>query len=180
GWSAADGKLLWHYDHPSCGMANCSTPIFRDGDVFAASGYRNGGGKARLKKDDKGEFKADEAFFVRDFQNQHGGVVLVGDYLYGTNENSLLCVNFKTGKIEWKERSVGKGSVAAADGHMYVRGENGKVALVEANPTEYKEKGQFKQPDLGREKPWPYPVIAGGKLYLRDWDALFCYDISAK
>jgi len=180
GVAAEDGKLLWHYDHPSCGQANCSTPIFRDGAVFAASAYRNGGGKAFIKKDDKGGFKTEEAFFLRELQNQHGGIVLVGDHLYGTNETTLLCVNFKTGKVEWSERCVGKGSVAAADGLLYVRGENGKVALVEANPAGYKEKGLFTQPDRGREKAWPHPVIADGKLYLRDWDGLFCYDISAK
>src|SRR5262249_58567873 len=120
------------------------------------------------------------AFFVREAQNQHGGMVLVGDHLYGTNETALLCVSWKTGKVEWSERSVGKGSIAAADGCLYVRGENGKVALVEANPAGYKEKGLFTQPDRGREKAWPHPVIADGKLYLRDWDGLFCYDISAK
>jgi outer membrane protein assembly factor BamB len=180
GVSAADGKLLWHYDHPSSGQANCSTPIFRDGDVFAASAYRTGGGKAHIKKDGKDGFKVEEAFFVRELQNQHGGLVLVGDHLYGTNETALLCVNFKTGKVEWSERCVGKGSVAAADGLLYVRGENGKVALVEANPAGYKEKGLFTQPDRGREKAWPHPVITSGKLYLRDWDGLFCYDISAK
>jgi outer membrane protein assembly factor BamB len=177
---SAEGKFLWHYDHPSCGQANCSTPVVRDGDVFAASGYRNGGGKAHIKKDDKGGFKAEEAFFVREAQNQHGGLVLVGDHLYGTNETALLCVNWKSGKVEWSERCVGKGSVAAADGCLYVRGENGKVALVEANPAGYKEKGLFTQPERGREKAWPHPVIAGGKLYLRDGDKLFCYEVSEK
>jgi outer membrane protein assembly factor BamB len=182
GVSAAEGKLLWHYDHPSSGQANCSTPIYHDGAVFAAAGYNTGGGKAVIKKDstDEKSFKAEESYFVRDFVNQHGGVVLVGDYLYGTNENTLLCVNWKTGKVEWKDRSVGKGSIAAADGFLYVRSEDGKMALVEANPKEYKEAGRFTQPSRSKQKSWPYPVIAGGKLYLRDWDTLFCYDISAK
>jgi outer membrane protein assembly factor BamB len=179
GVSAENGKLLWHYDHVSTGMANCATPISRDGGVFASSSYNAGGGLAKIKKDDKG-FKAEEAFFVKEMQNHHGGMVLVGDYIYGTNNTVLLCINFKTGKVEWSERGVGKGSVTAADGCIYVRGENGKVALVEANPAGYKEKGQFTQPDRSREKAWPHPVVAGGKLYLRDWDTLFCYDITAE
>jgi outer membrane protein assembly factor BamB len=113
-------------------------------------------------------------------QNHHGGMILLGDHLYGTGTAALLCVNFKTGKVAWQERSVGKGSVAYADGHLYVRGENGTVALVEANPAEYKEKGRFRQPDRSRQLAWPHPVIAGGRLYLRDWDILLCYDVKAK
>jgi outer membrane protein assembly factor BamB len=86
-------------------------------------------------------------------------------------------VDFKTGKIAWDDRSVGKGSVVYADGRLYVRGEGGKVALVEANPAKYVEKGRFEQPDRSKEKAWPHPVVSNGKLYLRDWDGLFCYDV---
>jgi len=125
-------------------------------------------------------FTAKEEYFIRAMQNHHGGIVLVGDHFYGTGTNTLLCVNFKTGKIAWQERSVGKGSVAYADGHLYVRSENGPVALVEATPAGYKEKSRFSQPDRSAKQAWPYPVIAGGKLYLRDWDTLFCYDIKEK
>jgi len=179
GVAAKDGKQLWTYNKPASRSANCSTPIFRDGCVFAASGYNNGGGMARITRDGS-SFTAKEEYFVRAMQNHHGGMVLVGDHIYGTGANTLLCVNFKTGKTAWQERSVGKGSVAYADGHLYVRSENGPVALVEATPTGYKEKSRFSQPDRSGQKAWPYPVIAGGKLYLRDWDTLFCYDIKEK
>ena len=98
GVSAADGKLLWRYNAPANSTANCSTPIFRDGCVFAASAYRTGGGKAKITKDGT-TFSANEEFFLDSFQNQHGGMVLVGDYVYGTNNGSLLCVNFKDGTV---------------------------------------------------------------------------------
>jgi outer membrane protein assembly factor BamB len=176
GISAKDGKLLWHYDHPANAIANCSTPIFRDNSVFAASAYNIGGGRASIKGSE-GRFQADELFFVKKLQNHHGGMVLVGDHVYGTGGNLLMCVSFKTGEIAWQSRGVGKGSVAYADGHIYHRGEDGKVALVEATPTGYKEKSRFSQPDRSDKKAWAYPVIVGGKLYLRDWDVLLCYDI---
>jgi outer membrane protein assembly factor BamB len=179
GVSAADGKLLWRYDAPANTTANCSTPIFRDGCVFAASAYRTGGGKAKITKDGT-TFSAKEEFFLDSFQNQHGGMVLVGDYIYGTNNGSLLCVNFKDGTVVWTARSVGKGSITYADGHLIVRSEGGAVALVEATPQGYKEKGRFSQPDRSSQRAWSYPVVAGGKLYLRDWDNLFVYDIKAK
>jgi outer membrane protein assembly factor BamB len=104
-------------------------------------------------------------------------VVLVGGYLYGTNNSNLLCVDFKTGETKWKNRSVGKGSIAAADGRLYVRGENGPIALVEASPDAYKEVGRFDQPDRSKKKAWPHPVIANGRLYIHDADVLLCFDV---
>jgi outer membrane protein assembly factor BamB len=176
GIDAKEGKLLWHYDDPANGTANISTPIVRDNFVFAASAYGTGGGLAKITKESDG-FKAEQQYFVKQMQNHHGGLVLVKDHVYGTNNGSLLCIEFKTGKIVWDDRCVGKGSVTYADGHLYVRGEKDKVALVEANPAKYVEKGQFTQPDRSKQNAWPHPVVVGGKLYLRDWDSLFCYDV---
>jgi outer membrane protein assembly factor BamB len=178
GIAAKDGKLLWHYDDPAS-QTNCSTPLVHGDAVFAASGYGTGGGRANIKVSD-GTFKSEPAFFVKSLQNHHGGMVLVGDHVYGTGAAALLCVSFKDGEVAWQERGVGKGSVCFADGHIYHRGENGGVALVEATPAGYKEKGRFMQPDRSEKKAWPHPVVAGGKLYLRDWDALFCYDVKEK
>ena len=179
GVTAKDGKLLWHYEKPANSTANITTPIVRDDLVFAVSSYGTGGGQAKIVKTADG-FKAEPQWFNERFQNHHGGVVLVKDHLYGTSNSGLMCVNFKTGKTVWQERSVGKGSVTYADGHLYVRGENGKVALVEANPEKYVETGRFDQPDRSKQAAWPHPVVANGKLYLRDWDVLFCYDVKAK
>ena len=177
GIAAQDGKLLWRYDAPANRQGiNCSTPIYRDHLVFAASAYGNGGGLARLATS-AGEVKAEEVYFTKQMQNHHGGVVLLGDYLYGFDNSNLTCIEFQTGKIMWTNRSVGKGSVTYADGFLYARSEQGPVALVEANPKEYVEKGRFDQPDRSRANSWPYPVVANGRLYLRDQDVLLCYDV---
>ncbi|MBI1373993.1 MAG: PQQ-binding-like beta-propeller repeat protein [Phycisphaera sp.] len=176
GVRAADGAFLWHYDAPANPTANCSTPLYRDGAVFAASAYGNGGGRATIKRDGD-TWTATEDYFVKQMQNHHGGMVLVDGYIYGTGGNSLICIDYKTGEIVWQERSVGKGSIAYADGHLYVRSEKGPVALVEANPKAYTETGRFDQPDRASEPSWAHPVIANGELYLRDWDTLLCYDV---
>jgi outer membrane protein assembly factor BamB len=180
GVSAQDGKLLWRYSGtvPARG-ANIPTPIFYEDYVFSTVGYNTGCGLVKLSAAD-GKFKATEVYFNSQLSNHHGGVVRVGDAVYGTNNNALVCLDFKTGKKKWQERSVGKGSIAAADGCLYVRGENGPVALVEATPTAYKEKSRFTPPDRSRLKAWTHPVIANGKLYLRDQDVLLCYDIKQK
>jgi len=90
----------------------------------------------------------------------------------------------KTVKALWQEKqgAIGKGSIAYADGRFYLRSEDkkGTVALIEASPDGYKEHGRFDQPDRTEKNSWAHPVIAGGKLYLRDQDLLLCYDIKAK
>jgi outer membrane protein assembly factor BamB len=174
GVNAADGQLAWRFDAPATprGIV-CSTPIYRDGYVFAASGYGHGGGLAKVTKS-----SATDVYFTRDMKNQHGGMVVVGDYLYGFDDPSTLtCLNFKTGEVKWTNRSVGKGSVAFADGMIYARSERQGIALVEATPNGYVEKGRFDQPERSNAAAWPHPVIANGKLYLRDQGNLFCYDV---
>jgi outer membrane protein assembly factor BamB len=179
GLEAKSGKLLWHYDKPANTTANISTPLWQGNRVFAASGYGTGGGQVEIVRKD-GEFEAVEKFFLKNMQNHHGGMILLGNHFYGTNGNALLCVDWLTGAIAWQNRSVGKGSVAYADGHLYVRSEKGPVALVEATPKAYREKGRFEQPDRSEKNAWAHPVVAGGRLYLRDWDILLAYDVKSK
>ncbi|MBM4153527.1 MAG: polyvinylalcohol dehydrogenase [Lentisphaerae bacterium] len=176
GVSAADGKLLWTYDAPASSTANCTTPIVSGDIVFAASAYNTGGGAARISRTPSG-FEAKEIWFLKDFQNHHGGVVLIGGHLYGTGASQLLCVDLKTGAVAWRAPSVGKGSVVAAGGQLYVRSENGPIALVDASPAAYSEKGRFDQPDRRKEKAWPHILVAGGRMVVRDQDLLLCYDV---
>jgi outer membrane protein assembly factor BamB len=188
GVAAADGKFLWRYDKPACRMGiNCSTPIYHDGLVFASSAYSTGGGLVKLSKDGHGGVKAEEVYFTRRMQNHHGGMILLDGCLYGAsggNEGGFLaCLDFATGKVLWDERDergVPKGSVALADGRLYYRTENGTMLLIEPDPKHYVERGRFEQPDRSRASAWPHPVIANGKLYLRDQDVLLCYDVKAK
>ncbi len=169
----ADGKFLWRYDKPANGTANVATPVFHDDRVFFTSDYGTGGGLVKVSADGS----ADEVYFNRDMKNHHGGVVLVGKHLYGFNSSVLTCMEFATGKVAWQNRSVGKGSLCFADGHLYVMSENGVVGLVEATPAGYHEKSRFNLPDRSDSPSWTHPVVANGRLYLRDQGNLFCYDV---
>jgi outer membrane protein assembly factor BamB len=190
GVAASDGKFLWRYDRPANRMGiNCSTPLYQDGLVFAASAYGAGGGLVKLSKDAKGGVKAEEVYSTPKMQNHHGGMILLDGCLYGANGGNeggyLICLDFKTGKVLWDERASGqrrapKGSVILADGRLYYRTENGTMLLIEPNPKEYIERGRFQQPDQSNAPAWAHPVIANGKLYLRDQDVLLCYDVKAK
>jgi outer membrane protein assembly factor BamB len=189
GFAVSDGKFLWRYDKPANRMGiNCSTPVYQDGMVFASSAYGAGGGLVKLSKDANGSVKAEEVYATTDMQNHHGGLILLDGYLYGAsggNEGgALACLDFKTGKVMWDQReSAGrraKGSVALADGRLYYRMEDGTMVLIEPSPKQYVERGRFEQPDRTRLPAWSHPVIANGKLYVRDQDVLLCYDVKAK
>ena len=137
---------------------------------------------AQLLKDLAGsgdDIKAEEVYFTKKMRNHHGGMVLIGDYLYGSDEGHLTCLEFQSGEIQWAEGKPGKGSIAYADGQLYYRNEGGPMVLVEANPKKYVEHGRFTPPRTGKPA-WPHPVVANGCLYLRDGQALFCYNAKSQ
>lgn len=178
GVRASDGKLMWQYKNAANGTANCTTPVFADNKVFFSSAYGTGSGLLGLSAQG-GEVKQQEIYFTKEMMNHHGGVVLVNGYLYGFSNSVLTCLEFATGKKMWMNRSVGKGSLTYADGLLFLLGEDHTVGLAEASPNGYVEKGRFPITDLGRPS-WAHPVIAGGKLYIRDQNTLTCYDVKGR
>lgn len=178
GVDAITGNLLWDYARSANGTANCSTPVHADGYVFSASAYGTGGGMVKVTRDGD-NFTAEEVYFEKKMQNHHGGMVLVGDYLYGFGSGSLMCLNFKTGEMAWQAGSVRKGSLCYADGDLYCLSERNQFALATANSEEYIEKGRFNLPRSGRPT-WAHPVVANGQLYVRDQNSLTCYDVRAE
>jgi outer membrane protein assembly factor BamB len=181
GVDAKTGKFLWRYDKIVGSIpANIPTPVAQDAYVYGAT-VSGGGGLVKLNVE-KDEVKAESIYNNKDLPNYIGGSVRVGDYLYGTNAKELVCVEFKTGKVLWHEKCVGPSSVCYADGCLYIHGDTGDMALVEATPDAYREKGRFKLPDQpehakNMEKAWAYPIVANGRLYVRDLGSLWCYDV---
>ena len=175
GLDARDGRLLWEYGKPANNVANVATPIVRNNRIFISSDYGTGGGVVEIKPDNK----AQEIYFTKDMRNHHSSSVLIGDYLYGFSSSILTAMKFDTGEIAWRDRSVGKGSLVYADGNLYCLSENGVVGLVEATPTGYKEKGRFRI-QQGSLPTWAHPVVAGGRLYLRDQDTIYAFDVREK
>ena len=175
GVRADSGRHLWSYTNANNGTANICTPVPWKDHVFASSNYGVGGGLVRIGTDGSG---AEEVYFVKKMANHHGGIVRVGDHLYGFGDGGLICMEFLTGKIAWVTRSVNKGSLVVADGMLYCLGEGHQMALAEANPKEYVERGRFKIDNLGKPS-WAHPVVAGGRLYLRNQQRLAAYDVKA-
>lgn len=182
GVAAEDGKVLWRAARKGQ-TAVIPTPIYDSSFVYVTSGYGAGCNLFKISSADK-KFSADQVYANHVMVNHHGGVIKVGDFVYGYSDGKgWTCQNFKTGEAKWQEKQkFGKGSIAYADGHFYLRQEDqeGTVVLIEASPDGFKEHGRFNQPDRSTKNSWTHPVVANSRLYLRDQDVLLCYDVKAK
>jgi outer membrane protein assembly factor BamB len=184
GVAVDDGRLLWRFERRSP-TAAIPTPIVHDNLVYVSSGYGTGCTLLRLNTVGNGVIQCEQVYANKNLVNHHGGVVLVGEYVYGYSDGKgWVCQDLKSGKTVWEEkRKLGKGAVTYADGHLYCYSEDaGTLVLVEATPDGWKEDGRFKIPrETTVRKPqgkiWTHPVVANGRLYLRDQDLLFCYNI---
>jgi outer membrane protein assembly factor BamB len=181
GVAPTDGKVLWRTARKGS-TAVIPDPICDGGTVYVTSGYGAGCNLFKVSSSG-GTFSVNQVYANKVMGNHHGGVVRLGDYLYGYSDSKgWTCQDFKTGEAKWQQKDkLGKGSLTFADGRLYLRQEDkkGTVALIEASPDGYKEHGRFDPPDRSDKNSWPHPVVAGRKLYLRDQDVLLCYDIGA-
>jgi outer membrane protein assembly factor BamB len=182
GVSAKDGKLLWSYPIDKT-TAVIPTPIVRDDLVFMPVGYARGGALLRQIDEGNGNVTIEEVYGLNTkLANKHGGVVLIGDHVYGDSDDKgqVFCAELLTGKILWKGRGPGEGStVVIGAGNMLIcQFQNGEVALVKADPSKYTVVSQFKIPGSGKRPSWAHPAIVDGKLYIRSLDDILCYDIS--
>ena len=173
------GKLLWQFEKTAKGSpAVIMTPLASDGLIYSGA-YKATSALVKPTSKD-GSFRVEEIYAANKLPIGLGGVVKVGDYFYGSSSQSVLCVEFKTGKVQWEDRAIGPCSWLVADQRIYIHAESGEVALIEPNPQGYREKGRFSPPNpptRGKEKAWAYPAIANGRLYIREQNCLWCYDI---
>jgi outer membrane protein assembly factor BamB len=188
--AADDGRTLWAYNKIANHYANICTPVVSGDYVLASTVHAADphAGTVLMKiSSENGTVKAEEVYRLthRQAANHHGGMVLVGDYVYmghGYNRGFPLCMELKTGKVLWRPgRGPGSGSAAIvyADGHLYFHYEDGAVALIEASPNGYVLKGHFKLP-TDRDKDWSHPVVANGRLYIRGQDKLMCFNVAKR
>jgi outer membrane protein assembly factor BamB len=175
GVRASDGKLMWRYRRVANYTANITTPVYFENKVFYSSSYDTGGALLNLTLQGDA-LKADEVYFTRELQNHHGGIVALDGYLYGFSDSILTCLELATGKTAWRNRSVGKGSLVAAEGKLYILGEDNVVGLADASPAGYRERGRFRIDDQGLPS-WAHPAISDGRLYIRNQGTLAAYNI---
>ncbi len=182
GVAAVDGKLLWRAPRKGR-VAVIPSPVYKDGLLYVTSGYGVGCNLFKITAA-AGKFSAEQVYENKAMANHHGGVIEYGGYIYGHSDSKgWVCQDMKTGEVKWAEKEkLGKGSIFCADGRFYLRQEDkkGTVVLIEISPEGFKEHGRFDQPERTSKNSWVHPVVAGGKLYLRDQDLLLCYNVKAQ
>lgn len=189
GVDAYTGKFLWSYAKVTNGTAAIPTPLVQDDYVFASSGYGTGSALLKLVADGNGGVKAEEKYFLKGgtLQNHHGGMVMVGDYIYGGHghtDGQPFCLEWKIGKLQWGPETNPAGQASAAvvyaDGRLYFRWQNNLMGLIEATPKGYNLVSEFQLPKGTSTPGWQHPVIHQGKLYVRSNDQVLCYDVKNK
>ncbi|MCC6511738.1 MAG: PQQ-like beta-propeller repeat protein [Pirellulaceae bacterium] len=184
GLRASDGKLLWRYAGVANATANIPTVLVDGDNIFCSTAYDTGSALLKLAPAGNDEVKLTEVYQLksRQMQNKHGGMVLVDGYIYcgdGNGAGLPICIKMADGSIAWgPERAPGKGesSITYADGVVVFRRESGDVDIVKATPEKFTLLTTFK-PEYQEGSSWSYPVISGGKLYLREQDKLMCYSL---
>jgi outer membrane protein assembly factor BamB len=195
GVAAKDGKLLWYYPNERYEIYSiAATPIVRDNLVYVTAS-KAGCNLLKITKASPGEFKVVDLYSPRSqkvMKNEHGGVLLAADHIYGYSDGlGWVCQEFKTGKLAWDEKNKldGKGSLTCADGHLYLFSDDGVAVLLKASPMGWQDSGRFDLPEksnrVARKSSrsagvWTHPVVANGRLYLRDQELLFCFDVNEK
>ena len=175
GVRATDGQPMWGQNKSSNNTANCATPLVVGNRIFSSSDYGTGCELVELRSRGTAT-TANLVYQSKDMKNHHGGMVYLDGFVFGSNGDILSCVNINTGKPTWRERSM-KGSVVYADNKIVFRNEGGEVVLLAADTKSFRALGRFDQPDRSGRPAWSHPVIADGRLYLRDMDKLLVFNL---
>jgi outer membrane protein assembly factor BamB len=175
--SPRDGRVLWRHPWETKDGFNIATPIVFGDYVFVSSAYGKGCTLLEVSAAADGSPRAAVVYEHNRMRNYFASSVLYEGHVYGFDNTSLACMDVRSGKIVWREadeRKYKKGSFLIADGHLIVLGEYGRLALAAATPEGYCEKASF---TVSRHKCWTVPVLAGGRLYVRDQSSLVCLDL---
>lgn len=178
GVRADNGELLWRYNKVANNVANVATPVISGNYVFVSSDYGTGCALLKLEASGPGGVKATEVYFSREMKNHHASSILHNGHLYGFSSAILTAMKLEDGSVAWRDRATGKGNLVYADGHLILVGENGAVALVQIGTGAYNEISRFSLSTSGRPV-WAPPVLANGRLYIRDQETLHAFKAGA-
>lgn len=175
----ADGKEVYSYPwRPRINASvNAASPIVSGNQIFISTSY--GTGAVLLEASKGGEltevWKGDKSLSCH-----YNTPVLLNGYLYGLDgrqeggQAQLRCVEWKTGKVMWKEPAFGCATLTLADGLMLAMAETGALVLIEPKPEGYKE---LAKATLLEKPVRAATALSGGKLYARDSKQLICVQV---
>ncbi len=182
GVTPEDGTVLWRYPWTTNDNCNVATPIVSGNYVFISSGYDRGCVLLEISRNG-GDWTAAAVYQHRSMRNHFATSVLYEDHLYGFDNTSLTCMEFRTGKVRWRQSGFGKGSLLIAGEYLIVLGENRKLAIAAAIPEDYREVARCDIPFGPRVGPtfsnrcWVLPALARRRLYVREQQHVLCLDL---
>lgn len=176
GLDPAKGTPLWSFPWTTPWDCNIATPVVAGDYIFITSGYDRGCALVHIENTG-GKWSAERVYEHKKLCSHFASCVLFGETLYGFHESTLVALKLRTGEILWKKRGFGKGSVLGAGESLIIMGESGVCALADASPDAYRERARF---EFSNERCWSAPVLAHGRLYLRDQKTLACFDVNGK
>ena len=174
GVNAADGKLVWSFPWETKFDVNAAMPIVIGEDtVLITSDYARGCAALKIAGD-----KVEKLYENKEIQSHFSTPIFFNGNIYGsTDPGDLVCLDPKTGKAVWRQGGFEKGGIIIVDGTIIaMNGKDGDVIMVELKPDAYKELGRFKPEALGG-KSWTAPILADGKLIIRNQAVLACFDL---
>ena len=167
-----DGRQLWHL---AVGWTT-TQPIFVPPDRILISGPLEIGGRLlSVRSGEGGDWQAEEIWHQNRLRSSYSSPVVYGGHVYGFDQATLRCLDLETGDIRWSRRGLGKGTLASADGLLFVLSDRGVLVLAEADPEGYRERGRMTVFEARRS--WTAPTPGGGLLFLRDHEELVALEI---
>jgi outer membrane protein assembly factor BamB len=175
GVDAETGEMLWSYPNSNRWSVHANTPVYGDNMILVTSGYGRGSTMLRLTNGGRG---VQQAWFNENLDNRIGGMVKVGNYVYGSGDNNRFwfCADWLTGEIKWQERGLAMGAIIANNNMLYLYTDRGDMVLAKATPYRFENAGRFPI-TLGTNQHWAHPVIYNGVLYVRRGDTIMAYNI---
>ena len=158
---ASTGEKLWEFPWTTDPEVNAADPVILGNKIFITSGYGKGCALIQVENN-----KASQLWKSKKMRNQLSGPVLYEGYLYGIDDNKLVCMEFNTGTVQWTDKSSGKGSLMIADGKLIVISEKGNLMIASASPKEFKVISQARV--LRGGECWSMPILANGRIYVRN------------
>jgi len=174
-----NGELHWsHKWKILVNNHNISQPAQLNNDTLLISaGYGTGAEAFQIIRDGT-KIKTKTLWTSKLLKTKFSSAVYWDGFIYGLNENRLVCLNAKDGTLKWRGKKYGYGKIVAASGHLIILGDSGDLALVEMNPNTFSEKIEFKALEGGRT--WNYPALANGLLFIRNSHEMACFDLRIK
>ena len=182
GVTPREGKLLWEFPWETRFEVNAATPVAIRGRagsqqrdyLFISSGYGKGCALVRVTRQEEG-FEARAVYQSNELCCHFASPVLHGDHLYGLDETrDLTCLAVHTGEVRWRQRGFRKGSLIGVDDRLIVLGEDGRLALLRCDAEGFRELARARP---FRDRCWTLPVLADGRLFLRDQNEVVCLDV---